>query len=98
MKQYAEQFYKSQAWKDCRTAFAASKRGLCERCLSKGQYKAGEIVHHKTPITPGNIGDPNITLNWENLMLVCYACHAELHHSESGQRYKVDECGRVIFK
>ncbi len=98
MKQYAEQFYKSQAWKDCRAAFAASKRGLCERCLKKGLYKAGEIVHHKTPITPDNIGDPDITLNWNNLMLVCRDCHAELHRSGSGRRYTIDDCGRVIFK
>lgn len=94
MKPYAEKFYKSQAWQNTRNAYAKSVGGLCEICLSKGIYKAGEIVHHKTHITPDNINDPNITLDWNNLTLVCRECHTELH-DRSHKRYKVDALGRV---
>lgn len=96
MKEYAATFYKSQAWAKCRAAYAASVGGLCERCAAAGQIKAGEIVHHKIHITPENINNPEITLNWDNLELVCRDCHAALH---SGRvlRYQVDDLGRVIF-
>ena len=96
LKPYAESFYKSKAWQDCRNAFAKSRQGLCERCLANGKYKPGEIVHHKIYLTPQNITDPNVALNWNNLELVCRDCHAEEHQRRS-RRVKVDEMGRVIF-
>lgn len=96
MKEYAERFYSSNTWKACREQYRKSKRYLCERCLERGVIKPGEIVHHRIQITPDNIGIPEITLNPENLMLVCRDCHAELHGNK--KRYKVDELGRVIIK
>ena len=93
-RQFAEGFYKSQRWRDCRAAYAASKGHLCERCLAKGIISTGEIVHHKKYITPDNIGDPMITLNWDNLELVCRECHAKEHQGVK-KRYTVDEVGRV---
>lgn len=95
MQLYAETFYKSKAWQKCRTAYAKSKGGLCERCLARGIYRAGEIVHHKQHITPGNITDPNIILAWDNLELLCRDCHAQ-EHDRRKRRYKVDDMGRVI--
>lgn len=92
MQEYAERFYKSRAWRECRDAYIKSVGGLCERCLERGLYTPGEIVHHKKHITPDNIDDPTVTLNWDNLMLVCRNCHGELH---GGKRCKVDEFGRV---
>ena len=79
MKEYAKKFYSSKAWKNCREAYKASRGGLCERCLAKGLYNPGVIVHHKIYLTPENIGNPNITLQWENLELVCRQCHDEEH-------------------
>lgn len=94
MKEYAKTFYKSAAWKDCRKAYAAYRRGLCEVCLKRGIYKPGEIVHHKIHISPENITDPTVTLSFDNLQLVCRDCHADLHKGFE-TRYKVDELGRI---
>lgn len=91
---WARKFYSSQAWKNCRDAYAASVGGLCERCMEQGRIEAGEIVHHKTPLNASNAGDPTVSLNWDNLQLVCTKCHAEIH---SGKRWRVDEYGRVII-
>jgi len=96
MKDFARSFYSSTAWKNTRQAFAKSKGGLCEICLSKGVYKPGEIVHHKVHLTPDNINDASVTLNWDNLQLVCRDCHAVIHENRE-RRYKLDELGRVIF-
>ncbi len=94
MQDFAKGFYKSQAWKDCRAAYVKSVGGLCEICLSKGLYRPGVIVHHIVHITPDNIKDPDVVLNWNNLQLVCRDCHALVH--KPGKRYKVDELGRVV--
>lgn len=95
MKEYAKTFYKSQAWKNCRAAYFWKAGGLCEQCLSRGLYVPGEIVHHKTEITPANITDPRVTLNFDNLELLCRSCHAEMHGGRP-KRYEVDPItGRV---
>lgn len=94
MKDYAKTFYSSKAWKECREAYKKSKGRLCERCLAKGLIVPAEIVHHKIYIGPENIGDPRVTLNWDNLEALCRDCHAD-EHAGRVRRFKVDELGRV---
>ena len=101
MKEFAKRFYSSNAWKECRKAYAKSKGNLCERCLAKGIITPAVIVHHKVYLTPDNIDNPNITLDWSNLECVCRACHEEEHDNKRfitrkrKRRYTVDEFGRV---
>ncbi len=75
VKEWARPFYKSKAWQNCRDAFFIFKHGLCERC-----GRPGKIVHHKIYLTPENINDPNVSLNWDNLELTCQDCHNNEHH------------------
>ena len=97
MKDYAKSFYKSKRWQHTREAYLRSVGMLCERCAKKGLMKPAEIVHHKVWITPENINDPNVVLNFHNLEAVCRECHAE-EHDYSKKRWKVDEFGRVTVK
>jgi 5-methylcytosine-specific restriction protein A len=83
-KEYARTFYNSKAWKKCKRGYILSVNGLCERCLKQGKYVPGYIVHHKQYITPSNINDPNITLNWGNLEYVCQDCHNKEHQQKYG--------------
>ena len=89
---FAHKFYKSSAWKKCMKSYRNSKGGLCERCWSKGLIVQGEEVHHKIRLTPENIDDPSIALNWDNLELLCKACHLEEHRRT---RWRTDELGHV---
>lgn len=95
----ADSFYKTPSWIKTRNAYAASVGHLCERCLSYGRYEPGEIVHHKIHLTPDNYNDPTISLNWDNLELLCRKCHAEMHPEVYKKKYKkrffVDEFGRI---
>jgi len=93
MKDFARSFYKSTAWKATRIAITSARGGLCERCLARGLYKPGEIVHHIVPLSPLNITDPAVTLSWDNLQLLCRDCHAAVHKPE--RRYTIDDLGRV---
>ena len=110
-KPFARAFYSSKVWQECRNEYAKRRGHLCERCLSRGLYVPGIIVHHKIELTPENIDRPDVTLNFDNLELLCRDCHAEVHEHDGGrwsevndkkrarrareQRYKVDEYGRV---
>lgn len=96
MQKWAESFYKSQSWQKCRKAYYKKAAGLCELCLLKGIIKPGEIVHHKIELTKNNIGNPNVTLSFDNLMLVCRDCHAQLH-AKKIKRYKTGKNGEVTL-
>ena len=78
-KDFAKAFYRSKEWRKCREAYIQSVNGLCERCLAKGKLVPGYIVHHKIHLTPENINNPEITLNWDNLEYLCHDCHNKEH-------------------
>ncbi len=94
MKEYAERFYKSKAWQRTRSAYIKSRGCLCEDCIKRGLIIPGEIVHHIKPITEDNINDPEITLAWDNLRLLCRSCHEQVHR-RTPLRYTIDEQGKV---
>ena len=87
-------FYNTALWQACRDQYKKSVGGLCERCYERGIIKHGDTVHHIIHINSQNVNDPSITLNPDNLMLLCRDCHAEIH--KTPKRYKVDELGRII--
>lgn len=73
-REFAKSFYNSKEWVKCRDGYMQSKNYICERCGS-----VAEICHHKKHITTSNIGDPNITLSWDNLQALCLDCHNRVH-------------------
>ena len=89
---FAYGFYISPEWIRCREAYAKSKGLLCERCLARGIATPGEQVHHRIRLTPANLRDPSVALNWDNLELLCRRCHQEEHR---GRRWRCDEYGHV---
>ncbi len=92
MKPWARKFYKSKVWQNCRDAYYLSKHGLCEKCGGPGL-----IVHHKTVLTPGNIHDPEITLDWDRLELLCLECHNREHGGAStAEGLEFDERGNLV--
>ena len=97
-RDFAKAFYRSAAWVACRDSYIAKRRGLCERCLSRGLFRAGKIVHHKIYLTPENIVIPGIALNHENLELLCQDCHNAEHNARVGIRYTIDPAGNVLPK
>ena len=52
-------------------------KGVCQRCGLNGTH-----VHHIKYITDYNIHNPEITLNEDNLTLLCLDCH-NFEHMES---------------
>lgn len=71
-------FYHSKAWRDL-SYLLRLKSGKCQRC--------GRIVdikqlhaHHKVLLTPSNVNDISISLNPDNIEILCSSCHDEEHN------------------
>lgn len=97
MKEFASAFYKGKQWQECRRGFIAYRisidGGMCQRCCDKPGY----IIHHKIELTPQNITDPDVALNWENLQYLCKACHDATHDVfQNKSRVTFDEDGNVL--
>lgn len=95
-REFAIPFYNSKQWRDCRKVYRAKRRsidgGMCERC----REEPGLEVHHKIWLTPENINDVNISLNWDNLELLCEACHNREHFCKD-DGFSFDENGDLIY-
>ena len=86
MKSVDKSFYDSKQWQKCRDLYAQSVNHLCEVCLEKGLCVPGVIVHHKIHLNADNVNDPSVTLNFDNLQLVCTACHNKIHMTKEKKR------------
>lgn len=89
----------SGAWIACARSFRRA-HPLCERCKAQGIISPAEEVHHKIRLTPANINNPMITLNWDNLEALCSECHrAETwkrrRERRGERRWTVDAEGNV---
>lgn len=103
---FAHKFYHSREWQQVRSLVWDRAHGLCERCLERGEVRPANVVHHTTPLTPENMGDPDISLNPERLMALCHDCHTEVHNmlgvgmlgttKYETCRVKFDEDGNVV--
>ena len=104
--QFAKKFYKGKAWQDVRKVVWDRAHGLCERCMESGEMKPADVVHHRIPLNPENIGDPDIALNPDRLVALCDECHTEVHQrlgigamngrKEEEPRVGFDEEGNVV--
>lgn len=94
MRDFAKKFYNSTKWRRCRKQFICERTmtdgGLCQRC----HKEPGFIVHHRVYLTPSNIHDPAVSLDFRNLEYLCHECHDREHNSRL--RVQFDENGRVM--
>ena len=77
---WAAQFYNSHAWRSLRGRLIVERNYTCEECGGNFAFEPSKLIgHHKKPLTPENITDANITLNPENIKIVCKDCHDKEH-------------------
>lgn len=85
-------FYKSIPWQVAREIKIREANGKCERCGA-----LGEEVHHIKRLTVQNVTDSNISLNQENLELLCKKCH-NAEHKRFSKSQQFDEDGNFIHR
>ena len=102
-KDWSKPFYNSASWKAARNLYISERRnidgGMCEICESN----IGYIVHHCEELTPGNINNPEISLNPANFLYVCKQCHDKFdghflrfRAKKKGKSVEFDEGGQPI--
>ncbi len=79
-----QQFYKSQKWEKFVELLRIERTDdngdlICKHC-GKPILKAYDcIAHHVIELTEDNVNDANISLNPENIILIHFKCHNEIH-------------------
>lgn len=56
-------------------------------------------MHHKIYLNDENLKDADVSLNWDNLELLCDKCHAEEHHGggfQTADGLRFDENGDLV--
>ena len=71
---------------------------MCERCFEHGALHPAKVVHHVIHLTPENIGDPKISLSYDNFQRLCQDCHAAVHSGTPVSRCTFDEFGNPVLK
>ncbi len=74
-----KQFYKSEQWKKFRELMLLQRGMKCEVCGKVIVNSKSIHLHHIKELTPSNIQDAMITLNPENVQVVCHNCHNKIH-------------------
>ena len=96
MNEKRQAFYKSRQWENfvrlLRSERAAENGAvLCEHC-GKPIIKAYDcIAHHIIELTEENVDDVSVSLNPENIKLVHFKCHNQIH-----RRFGYGKAARVI--
>lgn len=75
-----QQFYNSKEWRNLRLLLIAERGNKCQQCGNIIPRAIDIIGHHKTELTPENMQDNNISLNPDNILLVCKHCHDTVLH------------------
>lgn len=82
-------FYKSKEWEQLIRILRlervdAAGQTICGYCGKPITRKYDCIGHHIEELTEQNVGDPEIALNPENVMLVHFGCHNKIHRRFEG--------------
>ena len=79
------EFYRSKEWADFRAFLIAERMAadgfVYDEITGKPIVKAYDIIlHHKIELTLENVNDVNITLNPDNIQIVSFKTHNEIHN------------------
>lgn len=88
-------FYRSKEWENLIAILKLERVNIqdgilyCEHCGKPLIHKYDIIGHHKIELTETNVNDVNISLNPENIMLIHFRCHNEIHQRFGYEQQKV---------
>lgn len=78
------EFYRSKEWEQLRRLLMLERVNengdlICEHCGKCIVHAYDCIAHHVIELTEQNVHDPEISLNPDNIKLVCFKSHNEIH-------------------
>ncbi|TCJ05053.1 HNH endonuclease signature motif containing protein [Cytobacillus praedii] len=72
-------FYASEEWVNLRLQLINERKNICNRCKETIAKSKDIIGHYIIELTPENVNDRMISLNPENIEIVCFDCHNKEH-------------------
>ena len=81
-------FYNSKPWRDLAYKLKIQANGKCNGCGDTVLDTKYLIAHHKIELNEGNIYNPEVTLNPDNIEVLCHDCHNKKHRRFGGDRNK----------
>lgn len=72
-------FLASKTWINFRLALITERGNRCEKCGNIVAKSFDLHGHHKIELTPENVHDKSISLNPDNVILLCHSCHDQEH-------------------
>lgn len=84
-----EQFYRSDEWESFRARIISERTNesgfvICEHCGKPIVKPYDLIAHHKQELDESNVLDYMVSLNPENIALIHFKCHNEIHERWQG--------------
>ena len=90
---WAARFYNSRAWRALRERLIVEANFLCADCGESYLRDSTQLVgHHVKELTPANVNDASISLNPDNIKIICRKCHDKAH-----RRFAYDDGQRVYI-
>jgi hypothetical protein len=85
MRSRFQSFYESKQWRRFREVILLERMGnegiICESCSNVILRRGNAHLHHITELTPENVDDVMVSMNPDNIKVVCARCH-NLEHSK----------------
>lgn len=72
-------FYVSKEWRKLCWILKIKANKRCQRCGAEVLDISYLIGHHKIELTSENVHDPNLSLNPDNIEVICPKCHNKEH-------------------
>ena len=96
MAKYAilQSFYASEAWIRLRLSLILERGPYCQKCGNLIPNHLDIIGHHKKELTPENVNDVMISLNPDNILLVCRDCHNAIH---GRYNHQIDRAVYIVY-
>lgn len=90
---WAAKFYNSKAWRSLRERLIVEANFLCAECGESYLRDSTLLVgHHVKELTPANVNDASVSLNPDNIKIICRKCHEKAH-----RRFGYDEGQKVYL-
>lgn len=96
MSEELKRFYKTKEWQQFRKVIISERGPLCERCGQLSTDTKFIHIHHKKELTELNYMDANISLNPNNVEILCQQCHNKEHGRWCKGALKIKERGIYI--
>ena len=86
---FAQSLYVSKAWVDLRFRLIIERGPVCQKCGKIAAHTSNLVGHHIKPLIPANINDVMVTLNPDNIAIICRDCHEKSHRRFGYHRQSV---------